>query len=138
MGVLAIVEGPAPESQRLNAGIAERVDRIPRLRQILHTRPLDLGAPEWVEDRDFDLSHHVHRAALAGPGDDRELFRLAAHTAVKAVLFWCVAARNRGQTPSELWCRYRLAPMVPRKLHTTVCRSCCPSCQSTKKTRSSN
>lgn len=78
MAALSIIEGPMPETRTLTAGIAERVDRVPRLRQVLHAHPLDLGAPEWVADREFDLSHHVHRVAVAAPGDDPELFRLTA------------------------------------------------------------
>jgi diacylglycerol O-acyltransferase len=78
MGALSIIEGPMPEFRTLTAGIADRVGGIPRLRQILRTRPLDLGAPEWVVDQHFDLSHHVHRVAVTSPGDEPELFRLTA------------------------------------------------------------
>ena len=41
-------------------------------------RPLDLGAPEWADDPGFDLARHVRHIALPRPGDDRELFQLAA------------------------------------------------------------
>ena len=40
--------------------------------------PQDLGAPEWVDDVNVDLSQHVRRAAVPRPGDDNALFRLAA------------------------------------------------------------
>jgi diacylglycerol O-acyltransferase / wax synthase len=75
---VSIVAGPVPRYDDLVAAFAERVAKVPRCRQVLHTHPLDLGSPEWVEDPHFDISHHVHRVALAEPGDDAELFRMIA------------------------------------------------------------
>jgi diacylglycerol O-acyltransferase / wax synthase len=75
---VSIVAGPVPRYDELVAAFAERVAKVPRCRQVLHTHPLDLGSPEWVEDPHFDISHHVHRVALAEPGDDAELFRMIA------------------------------------------------------------
>src|SRR5262249_10466192 len=49
-----------------------------RFGQRLRLRPFDLGAPEWIDDPDFDIGRHVRRVALPQPGDDRELFRLLA------------------------------------------------------------
>ena len=51
---------------------------VPRFRQVLRTQPLDLGAPQWVDDPNVDISHHVRRAALPRPGDDAALFRWVA------------------------------------------------------------
>jgi hypothetical protein len=34
--------------------------------------PLNLGRPTWVEDPDFDLDYHLHRAVVPAPGGDRE------------------------------------------------------------------
>ena len=67
-----------PEYDSLVAGIAERILAVPRFRQVLNTHLFDLGAPEWIEDPNLDLCHHVHRAALPHPGDDEALFRLVA------------------------------------------------------------
>lgn len=75
---VSIAAGPVPRYDDLVAAFAKRVSKIPRCRQVLHTHPLDLGSPEWVEDAHFDISHHVHRVALAEPGDDAELFRMIA------------------------------------------------------------
>jgi diacylglycerol O-acyltransferase len=78
VGGISIIEGPMPDHDSLMAGIAERILKVPRFRQVLRTHVLDLGSPEWVEDPNLDLSHHIHRAALPHPGDDEELFRFAA------------------------------------------------------------
>jgi diacylglycerol O-acyltransferase / wax synthase len=78
IGALAVLEGPLPDDDALVEGLAERILAVPRFRQVMRRRPLDLGAPQWVNDPNVDLAHHVHRAALPHPGDDAALFRLAA------------------------------------------------------------
>jgi len=75
---VSIAAGPAPRQQELVAAFAERIHAIPRCTQVLRTRPLDLGPPEWVDDPHFDISHHVHRVALPEPGGDAELFQMIA------------------------------------------------------------
>jgi diacylglycerol O-acyltransferase / wax synthase len=75
---VSIVAGPVPPYDELVAAFAARVKEIPRCTQVLHTRPLDLGPPEWVEAAHFDISHHLHRVALPEPGDDADLFELIA------------------------------------------------------------
>jgi diacylglycerol O-acyltransferase / wax synthase len=75
---VSIVAGPVPPYNELVAAFAARVKEIPRCTQVLHTRPLDLGPPEWVEAAHFDISHHLHRVALPEPGDDADLFELIA------------------------------------------------------------
>jgi diacylglycerol O-acyltransferase / wax synthase len=78
IGGLAIIEGPIPERDALMSTLAQRIRACPRFGQRLRMRAFDLGAPEWVDDPDFDLGRHVRRIALPRPGDDRELFQLAA------------------------------------------------------------
>lgn len=78
IGSVSVLEGPVPDDDALVAGMAERVLAVPRFRQVLRTHPLDLQAPEWVDAKNFDISHHVHRVALPHPGDDAALFRLTA------------------------------------------------------------
>jgi diacylglycerol O-acyltransferase len=78
IGGLAVVEGPAPDQSALMSVLAQRVRACPRFGQRLRLQPLDLGAPEWVHDPNFDLGRHVRRTALPQPGDDRELFGLIA------------------------------------------------------------
>ena len=45
---------------------------------MLRTQPFDVGAPQWVDDPEFDLGRHVRRVAVPRPGDDNELFRVVA------------------------------------------------------------
>ncbi|WKG02107.1 wax ester/triacylglycerol synthase family O-acyltransferase [Mycolicibacterium sp. HK-90] len=78
IGAIAVLDGPMPRRDTLAAGLTERVQAVPRLRQLLHTQPLDLGAPQWVEDQNFDAAHHIRYAALPRPGDDAALSRWAA------------------------------------------------------------
>ena len=78
VGGLSVLEGPAPDFDQFVSGISERIEAVPRFRQMLRTHLLDLQPPEWVNDPNVDLSHHIHRAALPQPGDDTALFRFAA------------------------------------------------------------
>lgn len=78
IGGLAVIEGPIPDRDALMSTLAQRIRACPRFGQRLRMRPLDLGAPEWVDDAGFDLGRHVRRVAVPQPGDDRELFQLAA------------------------------------------------------------
>ena len=76
---VSIVAGPVPPYDELVAAFAERIHEIPRCTHVLRTHPFDLGIPEWVDDPHFDISHHMHRAALPEPGGDAELFQLIAN-----------------------------------------------------------
>jgi diacylglycerol O-acyltransferase len=78
VGGISVIDGPMPDYDSLTEGIAERIIKVPRFRQVLRTHVLDLGPPEWVDDPNMDLSQHIHRAALPHPGDDEALFRFAA------------------------------------------------------------
>ncbi|MCV7282606.1 wax ester/triacylglycerol synthase family O-acyltransferase [Mycolicibacterium flavescens] len=78
IGAIAVLAGPMPDFAVLTAELAERITSVPRFTQVLRTHPLDLGAPEWVDDASLDISHHVRRAAVPRPGDDAALFRWAA------------------------------------------------------------
>lgn len=78
IGGVAVIDGPAPDYDIFKSVLAERIRGIPRCTQVLRTHPFDVGAPEWVDDPGFDLTHHVRRMALPRPGDDAELFRIVA------------------------------------------------------------
>ncbi|MCV7049294.1 wax ester/triacylglycerol synthase family O-acyltransferase [Mycobacterium heidelbergense] len=78
IGGLAVIEGLIPDRDALMSTLEQRIRACPRFGQRLRMRPLDLGAPEWVDDPGFDLARHVRHIALPRPGDDRELFQLAA------------------------------------------------------------
>ena len=67
VGWAAVFEPPAgrsrPRFEDLRAHIGARLSRAPRYRQKLCSAPLELGAPCWIDDREFDLARHVTRAS---------------------------------------------------------------------------
>jgi diacylglycerol O-acyltransferase len=75
---LAILEpGDRPlDHDRLIHVISERIDLVPRYRQVPRAVPGALGTPVWVDDEDFDISLHVHRSALPRPGTTEALHEL--------------------------------------------------------------
>ncbi len=78
IGSLAVIDGPVPDFETLVATLGERMPSVPRFTQVLHMHRLDLGAPEWVQDDRFDITHHLHHTALPAPGDDAALFAVVA------------------------------------------------------------
>ena len=75
---LAIVEaGPdALDHDRLVEVISERLDIVPRYRQVPRKVPGALGTPVWVDDESFDIGRHVRRSALPRPGTRDALHEL--------------------------------------------------------------
>jgi len=67
--------------ERFRAHIASRVHLIPPFTRRLVPVPLRLHHPLWIDDPDFDLDHHVRRAALPGTGNDRRLADFVAQIA---------------------------------------------------------
>ena len=79
LGAVSVMEGPLPDDNELVSALRQRMLTVPRCRQVLHRHPFEVGAPEWVEDVDLDLSHHLRRVAVAQPGDNEALFRLVGY-----------------------------------------------------------
>ncbi|OBK99148.1 wax ester/triacylglycerol synthase family O-acyltransferase [Mycobacterium sp. 1165178.9] len=75
-GAVAIVDGTAPDYERLKRLLAERIQPITRCTQLLRAHPLN---QEWIDCQDFDLAHHVRRIAIPHPGDEAELSRAIAY-----------------------------------------------------------
>ncbi|MGJ9413435.1 wax ester/triacylglycerol synthase family O-acyltransferase [Aeromicrobium sp. CF4.19] len=75
---LAILEpGPTPlDHDRLIEVISERLDIVPRYRQIPRKVPGALSTPIWVDAEDFDISMHVRRSTLPRPGTREALHEL--------------------------------------------------------------
>lgn len=66
---LAILEpGAELDHDRLVRLINERIDLVPRYRQVPRLVPGGLGTPVWLDDQNFDISLHVRRSALPRPG----------------------------------------------------------------------
>ncbi|MFX0577791.1 wax ester/triacylglycerol synthase family O-acyltransferase [Nocardia nepalensis] len=78
IGAVAIVAGPPPTREEFTAGLAAGLARNARLRQRVRRAPLDLTAPVWEDDPNFDLAHHIRWTALPEPGDESALRELIA------------------------------------------------------------
>ena len=76
IGSFAVFDGPAPAFDDFVRTIEGRLPLIPRFRQKVRRVPLDLAAPAWVDDPDFDISWHIRRTALPPPGGRHEIERL--------------------------------------------------------------
>lgn len=66
-----------PDFDRLERCVDAMLQALPRLRQRVVEVPLDLGLPEWVEDKHLDRSFHVRHISLPAPGSQRALLDLA-------------------------------------------------------------
>lgn len=75
-GVVIVQPRGAFDYQRVMATVVERLDLLPRLRQVVRRVPGNLARPVWVDDVDFDLSYHVRRSSLPRPGSDDQLEEL--------------------------------------------------------------
>jgi diacylglycerol O-acyltransferase / wax synthase len=75
MGAVAIVDGAVPDFALLKTVLTERIQSIPRCTQVLRAHPFN---PQWVDDAEFDLRHHLRQVAVSRPGDDAELSRVIA------------------------------------------------------------
>src|SRR2546430_4366144 len=58
--------------------VENRLHLIPPFRRRLAEVPAHLHRPGWVDDPDFDLDEHLHRARLPAPGGITELEQFAA------------------------------------------------------------
>ena len=64
----------APALEDVRTHLDARLGSLPRYRQRLSDQHTGgIGWPCWQADARFDISNHVHRAALPSPGGDREL-----------------------------------------------------------------
>ena len=74
----------APEWERLVEAHEWATRLIPRARQKVVEPPLQLGAPTWVTDPDFDLDYHLRRLPAPAPGSLDGALRLAEEFAMVA------------------------------------------------------
>jgi WS/DGAT/MGAT family acyltransferase len=73
---VTILDRP-PNFERLLARMDRAVSVVERLGQRVQPAPVNLSAPTWVDDRNFDLRYHVRHMALPKPGTMRQLLDLA-------------------------------------------------------------
>jgi WS/DGAT/MGAT family acyltransferase len=70
-----------PDVDRLRTRLEHAVSAVPRLRQRVVPAPAHLAPPEWRDDPELDLHHHVRSLALPAPGSMRQLLDLASDIA---------------------------------------------------------
>lgn len=58
--------------------VENRLQLVPRYRQVVTEVTLGLARPLWVDDPDFDIAFHVRLSALPQPGSDEQLQELIA------------------------------------------------------------
>jgi diacylglycerol O-acyltransferase / wax synthase len=73
---VTILDRP-PNFERLVRRMERAVQVIPRLGQRVQPVPVNLTAPIWVDDANFDIRYHVRHVALPKPGTMRQLLDLA-------------------------------------------------------------
>ncbi len=73
---VTILDRP-PDFDRLLARMDRAVHVVERLGQRVQPAPVNLTAPTWVTDSNFDLRYHVRHIALPKPGTMRQLLDLA-------------------------------------------------------------
>lgn len=80
VGSVAVFRKPRSgfDYERLVDLISGRIGLVPRYRQKIRQIPYGVARPVWVDDTDFDVTYHVRRSALPGPGTDRALNELVA------------------------------------------------------------
>ncbi len=66
---------------RLRDELTLRIKAMPELREKLADSQLNLDHPVWVQDKDFDVSRHLHRIGLPSPGGRSELAEICGHIA---------------------------------------------------------
>ena len=67
----------SPDFERLVARMERATHVVERLRQRVQPTPVNLTAPMWVDDANFDIRYHVRHVALPKPGSMRQLLDLA-------------------------------------------------------------
>jgi diacylglycerol O-acyltransferase / wax synthase len=73
---VSVLDRP-PDFDRLRARMDRARLAVPRLAWRVQPAPVNLSAPMWVDDPDFDIDLHVRRLALPEPGSMRQLLDLA-------------------------------------------------------------
>ena len=77
--VLDNSDRPDFDYRRFRQHCIDRISLMPQFRWKLHTVPMGLDRPYWVEDEHFSFDHHIKRVALPAPGNRANLCEIAAH-----------------------------------------------------------
>ncbi|HUZ87942.1 MAG TPA: wax ester/triacylglycerol synthase family O-acyltransferase [Candidatus Baltobacterales bacterium] len=69
---LALLDAPL-DLERFKTMLSSRIERHPRLQQVVAETPIPFTPKRWIPARNFDLDAHVHRVALPAPSGDAQL-----------------------------------------------------------------
>lgn len=83
LGTVVLDPGDAAEYsfERLREVLLERLHLMPPFRRRLVEVPFGLDRPYWVNDGDFDIDEHLHRATAPDPGDETALAEVVSASA---------------------------------------------------------
>lgn len=79
LATLDASDSPEFDFQHFRQHCMERVSLIPQFSWKLHSVPMGLDRPYWVEDEHFSFDHHIKHIALPSPGDKATLCEVASH-----------------------------------------------------------
>src|SRR6266480_537640 len=68
VGATIIVEGAAPDYEKLVGHVEKRLQLVPRFRQRIVRIPLGIENPVWGDDPQFDVHRHVRHVSVPRPG----------------------------------------------------------------------
>ena len=83
-GLLVLDSSTMPDGYTfagMRDALRRRLEGNPAFRRKLHNPLLNIDHPVWVDDDDFDIEHHVRRAAVLSPGGPKELAEVCADIA---------------------------------------------------------
>src|SRR5690349_250137 len=66
---------------KMLAFMDSRVPLVKEFHRTVTEVPFRLNHPVWVDDPSYSVEHHVHRAVLDAPGDERQLATFMAEMA---------------------------------------------------------
>ncbi|MGR6584981.1 wax ester/triacylglycerol synthase family O-acyltransferase (plasmid) [Rhodococcus qingshengii] len=73
IGAVVVAEGPTPTDDDLIERLSTRIRSLPHAADRIHAIPLDLAAPTWVPDPNFDPARHFTRIGVPRPGRMHDL-----------------------------------------------------------------
>ena len=90
--------------EKMRAFLDSRVPLIKEFHRVVAEVPFRLNHPVWVDDPDYAVEHHVHRAVLDAPGDEHQLAAFVAEMAERRLdrsrplwEFWVVEGLEGGR-----------------------------------------
>jgi diacylglycerol O-acyltransferase / wax synthase len=101
IAVLQLAPGPLVDDRgqlkldKIRRRILRRLDRAPRLRQVVRIGSVLTGPPVWIDEVGFDLDRHLRTGSIPAPGGETELLEVVA---------WIDQQRlDRSHAPWEMW-----------------------------------